>query len=276
MPTLVLQRGHVARTTGATGGPGEQQVARRVAAAVAGLMPHAGWQVRVIDADEPLVRYRGDAFVSLHCDASSNASVGGASVGWRNTRGRELGAKWKAAYRKHGWPFTFRADNYTAALAGYYGHRHAVNQGNLSAVIVEHGFTTNPVERRWIESTAGIQSAALAVVEAVTGSVPGPTVPPTEEVDTMFAGLKQGDRSPRVEELQRVLNAISPREERITVDGQYGPATRALVVARTGVEDRDNVTSWMSVELWLRLIDARVAGRFVPRGADVTMSGRLG
>lgn len=180
MPVLVLQRGHVPRATGATGGPGEQAMARRVAAAVVDLMPHAGWTVRVIDADEPGSRYRGDAFVSLHGDASASTAARGASVGYRNAAGQRLAQRWKAAYARHGWPYAFRADNYTSALSGYYGHRIAVAEGNLAACIVEHGFMTNPVERLWIDSPLGTRVAALAVVEAVTGSVPGspPVTPP--------------------------------------------------------------------------------------------------
>jgi hypothetical protein len=149
------------------------------------------------------------------------------------------------------------------------GHR----VGALRAPVISGGHREAPNQSTQCPGAGGLAAVRRARLKLTQTT---PPAPPVEEVDTMFAGLKQGDRSPRVEELQRVLNAVSPREERITVDGQYGPATRALVVRRTGVEDRDNVTSWMSVELWLRLIDARVAGRFVPRGADVTMSGRLG
>jgi hypothetical protein len=183
LPLLVVQRGHVPRIRGATGGPFEQQVAIAVAVQIAAMRP-AGWTLRIIDADEPVSRYAGDAFVSLHCDASGNPSVRGASVGHRTPEGRALGAAWKAAYATAGWPWPFRADNYTPALAGYYGTGHAVRAGNRRAVIVEQGFTTNATERAWLLSAAGQRTSARAVWWAVTGRDPlTPIAPPVSQED---------------------------------------------------------------------------------------------
>lgn len=165
---LVLQRGHVGRTRGSTGAAGEQELATRIAARVVELAP-ATVEVVVIDADEPTHRYRGDAFVALHGDASENEHVGGASVGWRTPAGKELGDRWKVIYQDRGWPGGFRDDNYTTNLARYYGTGRALTAGNHRAVILEHGFLTNPSERAWLESAEGITTAAVAILEAVTG-----------------------------------------------------------------------------------------------------------
>jgi hypothetical protein len=209
MPLLVVQRGHVPRTRGATGGPYEQEVARAVADLIRTMMP-AGWQLRIIDADEPTSRYAGDAFVSLHCDASANPNVRGASVGWRNPQGRALGAAWKTAYASAGWPGTFRADNYTPALAGYYGTSHAVRAGNPRAVIVEQGFTTNPSERAFLRSHAGRVASARAVVWAVTGVDPHRTVEvPTvtvEDVEAFMATLSNREQQAAKSFFQALVN----------------------------------------------------------------------
>jgi hypothetical protein len=183
MNVLVVQRGHVPRTTGATGGPGEQAMARRIARRIADYIDLVdGWVVRIIDADEPTHRYAGAAFIALHGDAAASPSAGGASVGYRNREGRELAHAWKAAYAAAGWPHGWRTDNYTAALAGYYGTRQAVAAGNPRACIVEHGFMTNPTERKWIDSDAGTEAAARAAVIAATGVDPiGDTMSPEQE-----------------------------------------------------------------------------------------------
>lgn len=165
---LVVQRGHYGRTTGSTGAPGEQQLGARIAQRITELAPD-GVKVRVIDADEPRSRYAGDVFVALHADSSSSPSARGASVGYQTPEGRELASRWKACYLGRGWPGSFRADNYTANLSRYYGVRIAVATGNRRAVILEHGFLSNPAEKRWMTSQEGVDAAAAAVLEAVTG-----------------------------------------------------------------------------------------------------------
>lgn len=239
MPVLVVQQGHVPRTRGATGGPYEQQVARAVGALIASMV-RPPWTVRLIDADEPTSRYAGDAFVSLHCDASSNPSVRGASVGYRTVQGAALAAAWKAAYAAAGWPGSFRRDNYTPALAGYYGTGQAVKARNPRAVIVEQGFTTNPDERDWLLTPDGQRASARAVLWAATGTDPAvvkgavetPTPPPSEEDDEM--ALTEGARGNAVRALQRELiawNASRGRTVHLNADGVYGPYTTREVRA---------------------------------------------
>jgi hypothetical protein len=185
--TVVLQRGHVPRTTGAVGAPGEQAYARGVATRTVPLLQALGVTVRIIDADEPDARYRGDLFFALHYDGGPPAARG-ASVGWRTPEGRALAALWKAAYRKHAGNRVgpFRADNYTAALAGYYGHGAAVRVGNRPAVILEGGFGSHTAEGPWLRSDAGMTACALAIRDAVADHL-GRAIPaatPPEDVMT--------------------------------------------------------------------------------------------
>lgn len=222
MPTLVIQAGHYGRTTGATGGPGERELMIRIARAAKTLVDDVdGWTARVIPADGG--DYRGDAFIALHGDASNDRDAVGASVGFRTSDGDRLAQAWKSAYRSEVGDRIgpFRGDNYTAALAGYYGTRHAANAGNTRAAIVEHGFLTNPDERRWLESDEGIAAAARTIRTAVTGDAP-PT-PPGHATELPVA---RGDTGPLVTSVQQSLAGLGYE---LDVDGDYGPATEAAV-----------------------------------------------
>lgn len=232
---LVVQRGHVGRHTGSTGAPGEQELATRIAARIAELAP-AGLQVRIIDADEPTHRYGGDAFVALHGDGSSNPNVGGASVGYRGPAGRELADRWKLLYAHHGWPFGFRADNYTANLARYYGTGRAITAGNPRAVILEHGFLTNPKERAWLESERGTEAAARAVLEAVTGRR-GRTAPPVDArpaPDQQKGATMTEEQARQLDELHRVLC----RDRRVADDLALLRRGVRAIAAKLGVATR--------------------------------------
>lgn len=183
MTVVVLQTGHWPRTTGATGAPGEQQYARAVNLRAAQLLARLdGCEVRIIGADEPADRYRGDLFIATHYDGGAPAARG-PSVGYRSSQGGRLATAWKDAYRRlaGGNVAPFRQDNYTLALAGYYGHRIASSVGNPVACITEGGFGTHAVEGPWLRSSAGIEANAQAIYEAVrivAGLHPRPTRPP--------------------------------------------------------------------------------------------------
>lgn len=161
MPILVVQRGHCYRTAGATGTEGEQSYATLVANECVRLLNgQNGWSVVTTLADEN--RYAGSAFVGVHCDGSTNSTARGASVGYRTPEGQALGQAWKTAYYTLGWP-TFRPDNYTAALSGYYGVRNAVDAGNRRAIIIECGFLTNPQDRALLTAPGGAGRVAMAI-----------------------------------------------------------------------------------------------------------------
>jgi hypothetical protein len=178
MPLLVVQRGHVPRTSGATGTAGEQQVVTAIAAAIVAQTP-VGWQVRVIDADPPNAAYAGDYFIALHCDGGAS-SAQGASVGFPDLAGSALAQRWKAAYVAQGWPYGFRDDNYTSGLRGYYAYDNALAQGNRVRMVAEHGFLTNTQDAAWIR--ANIDKCAAAAWVAVAGAQPNEEEEPVRVV----------------------------------------------------------------------------------------------
>lgn len=190
MPTLVVQMGHAGRTRGATGTAGEQEFTQRVGAACVRLLDgRGGWKVRLIQADTGT--YTGDAFVAVHADGSTNITLGGASVGYQNQAGQAAAQAWKRAYEARGWPGGFHPDNYTTNLAQYYGVRSAVAAGNKAAIIVEAGYLTNPANRTWITSDAGVDRVALAIGDAF--GIQLDHTPAIEQEEPMSVVFAHGD-----------------------------------------------------------------------------------
>jgi hypothetical protein len=206
---VVIQAGHCHRSTGATGtngldgDPNEQEFAWAAANRSAALLRVAGHRTRVILADVPSSQYQGDVFCAIHCDGSTSRTARGASVGYRNDSGKRLASAWKQAYYDLGWR-GFRADNYTAALAGYYGVRNAVNQGNRFAFIAEAGFLTSPDDERLLSGSAGTERFARALTNAVVSIFGGHSTPPQEDdmnLDETIAAMNDGQ--PLAERHQR-------------------------------------------------------------------------
>ena len=81
MASYVLQMGHVPRTAGDTGAPGEQEYARRVAAEAAAHLLVLSHTPIVLGADDPIPR--SDGFCAIHADGSANPAARGASYGYQ-------------------------------------------------------------------------------------------------------------------------------------------------------------------------------------------------
>ena len=228
--------GHVGRTSGATGAPGEQAYAKRAGEASRTHLNAVGFSCRLIGADVDAQLYRGDMFVALHADGNANPEVSGASVGYKTAEGRQAADSWKRHYVANGWDRGFKPDNYTAALSGYYGNNRAIAVGNRRAFICEAGFMTNPAERAIIESPEGIERigrcvAAVAVDFFGTRNCP-PTPPPPGI--PVYPGLKRlGDgNATHPDEGVRVWQHELNRRvgTGIAEDGIFGEETFHVVV----------------------------------------------
>ena len=165
MPTLIVQRGHCFRTSGATGTSGEQDFANRVAQMCYRLLDGVnGWRVILTLADE--YYYVANAFVAIHGDGSMHPSARGASAGYQTPEGQLFAHAWQRAYAARGWPI-FREDNYTDSLKYYYGVKNAVSVGTKKAFIAECGFLTSPEDRALMMSPTGIERVALSIGDAL-------------------------------------------------------------------------------------------------------------
>lgn len=223
--TLVVQLGHCYRTTGATGTNGEQEFATAVGkACVAALDGKAGWRVRVVLADDHGADHlRGDAFVAIHADGSTNANARGASVGYQTRAGQAFGQAWKRCYQNRGWGGGFRADNYTTALAQYYGVREAVAAGTGAAIIIEAGFLTNPGDRAALTGKGGAERVAAAISDALGVRTSTPPSQPRQE-DSSMRFVKGNGPRPFSDFVFKVTFPESP----VTVGFPGGPSSVAV------------------------------------------------
>jgi len=174
---VVVQMGHCFRRKGATGTAGEQLFSKRAADACQRVLSERGHLVRAIRADDPEGAYRGDVFVALHCDGSTDPAAHGASAGYRSSAGRRLARAFLHAYAAQGW-HGFRPDNYTDALKGYYGLRVARDQGARYAFVVQAGFLTHDGDRAALTSALGPERVATALGNALESVLAGRTLQP--------------------------------------------------------------------------------------------------
>lgn len=238
MPELIVQMGHCYRSSGATGTDGEQTYATLVGdAAMRLLNGRGGWRVRTTLAD--VEDYHANAFVAVHCDGASSPTARGASAGYQTVEGQAAAHEWKRAYAARGWP-VFRPDNYTAALAGYYGVRRAVAVGTRRAFIIECGFLTSPADRALLMAPEGPTRVALAIGDAfgIPHGWDEPDKPDNQEEDDMIV-LMKGDKHPAVYVVRIDTEHYSSEGERLEVLDDSNPDAqvfRPLVAVRSYVD----------------------------------------
>ena len=226
---VVIQMGHVARTTGITGTGGEQDFARAAAGHTAARLAQDGRTVQVIGADDAVPR--SEVFVAIHCDGNDNHSAHGASVGFRNTDGKRVADAWKEAYQRGGWSRGFRSDNNTAGLSRYYGTGKAQRAGTPFAFILEAGFLTNAEDRALLANDEGHARCAEAIRQAVSavlggGSVQPGTSPPFPGV-VLTRGQSNGSDVCRVQARLRELGHSID----LKPNCPFGPQTEGAVKA---------------------------------------------
>jgi N-acetylmuramoyl-L-alanine amidase len=145
---IIIQLGHVGRTTGATGAKGEQEFNKKVGAEMDKLLKNSNVKYRIMGADDWLKPKPNKAliFLALHADGSTNPSARGFSMGFKkdsNEVFKELLAK---NYAKLSG-LKRRKDNYTTGMAKYYGWK---NIDCKYTALIEAGFMTNQTEHDWL------------------------------------------------------------------------------------------------------------------------------
>ena len=173
MATIYLQMGHCFRESGSTGTGGEQPFNKAVAARAARMLRDRGHRVFVREAD--VDNFKTDVFAAFHADGSASTDAQGASVGHQDGNGKRFGQAWKRAYRRLGWEEAtgttetggFRNDNYTEALADYYGVTNALERGTKFAIVIEAGFLTSPKDGAELRTERGKTRVADALTRAI-------------------------------------------------------------------------------------------------------------
>lgn len=165
--SVLVQRGHWApRERGfetGTGARGEQEVVGVIAARLVNLLasdPRFAARAipGAIPADVKTGAYRVDAFLSLHCDGNTNPGRKGWGVGYPDGAVNKRLADLIAAEIDKFHPSRQIRDNYTRNMSGYYGWSRVPTPG--PEVLVEHGFSSSPEEKRWMLDNAGLLARA--------------------------------------------------------------------------------------------------------------------
>lgn len=179
-PRVGIQAGHwnleevpeeldgLTASTGARGGGyTEQQTVLDIARRVKALLEAEGVTVDLLDATVP-TDYLADAFVSIHADGATSASVNGFKIsGPRRDFSGKADALVGALYDSYGDATGLREDsNITRRMSGYYAfnwrrYDHAVHPQTPSA-IVETGFMTSEKDRAIIVSQPQVAAQGIA------------------------------------------------------------------------------------------------------------------
>jgi N-acetylmuramoyl-L-alanine amidase len=179
-PTVGLQVGHwknselpeelseLIGNTGATGGgKTEVEINLLIAQLIKDILEPRGVVVDIIPATVP-PDYWADAFVSIHADGSTSSAPSGFKIAgpWRDLTGKStqlvslLQTEYSAATNLAIDP------NITRNMRGYYAfawwkYEHSIHP-MTTAVIVETGFLTSPIDRKIIVNKPHIAAEALA------------------------------------------------------------------------------------------------------------------
>jgi N-acetylmuramoyl-L-alanine amidase len=222
---ILVQMGHVAPRQpghdGQTGANGEQELVKKIGPLLAALLNADPAYDALLVPGWIKPGTKCDAAIFLHGDGSGSSSTRGFCYGYPvhpvNAKLRNL---LKAEYEKIPGHPPHRADNYTADLRGYYGYAYVDTDG--PEVLVEHGFLSNPTDRKWM--FANVEKIAKAHYEAVRlyfKSKPPAAKKPVYDVRALDATGKIVKRWPRSREPAVELaewNVYKHKPKRVTID----------------------------------------------------------
>lgn len=183
---VAVQIGHVNGTAGAAH---EEETLKLIFPHVVAGLRAAGLEVREFDGSlqsEPgNGQYSADVALFLHCDSWSINSSGFSIGYWEECHpGSERLAKIIQEIYGRASGLRFVGFNITSGEHHYYGNRRFSR--STKCALIEFGFVSNPLERRFLQGNA--KRLAAAVVESVSkflGAV-APGKPEDEEVDSML------------------------------------------------------------------------------------------
>ena len=150
---ILVQAGHLAPREpgfeGGTGTNGEQELVKAIRDRLVAILRKDGrFEAIPVPGDIPN-GIRVDAALYLHGDGSSNPGASGYCFGYPDhPTNKRLADMIAVEFNKIPGHPPHGRDNYTGGLRGYYGYSRVNTPG--PEVLVEHGFLTNPAERRWL------------------------------------------------------------------------------------------------------------------------------
>ena len=194
--------------------------------------------------DDPALSTRGkaakgyDLFLSLHSNAPGNnasnySAIRGTSIYDSVTQPNKklADALGQAIAKTMG--HNFRGTNYRRGTNGdYYGVlRNAVAVGVPSAILIEHGFHTNPDDCRWLLDDNNLKRLAKTEAEIIAAHY---KIIVKEDPNLRYGQtLKRGAKGDRVKRLQEDLIKLGYKKylDPYGADGSFGGATEKAVRA---------------------------------------------
>jgi N-acetylmuramoyl-L-alanine amidase len=165
---IVIQKGHNLPLqfpeSGATGATGEATTTDALGDAIKRrLEKDSRFNVRIIPSRVPAdlngPGAKGDAFISLHCDGSSDPKRDGWGIGGPGSvKQKPVGVNGRLAELVRAQIAKFHRSefidwNYTVNMSEYYAWSRVDISG--PEILVEHGFSSNPKERAWMLENKG-------------------------------------------------------------------------------------------------------------------------
>jgi hypothetical protein len=152
---LIIQMGHIGRTSGFTGTAGEQAFTKALGASLYKRFTGSNIKVRLMGADNWVSPQPNKTllFFALHADGSVNPGARGISVGYPELSNSVFAYHIKSNY-KILTGFNSRPDNYTKGLKNYYAWRYRHVQADYYCLL-EHGFMSNTIERDYMNNHIG-------------------------------------------------------------------------------------------------------------------------
>ena len=194
--------------------------------------------------DDPALSTRGkmakgyNLFLSLHsnappADAKDYSKIKGTSIYDSVTRPNKALADALGQAIAKTMGHNFRGTNYRRGTNGdYYGVlRNAVAVGVPSAILIEHGFHTNPDDCRWLLDDNNLKKLAKAEAEVIAAHY---KIIVKEDPNLRYGQtLKRGAKGDRVKRLQEDLIKLGYKKylDPYGADGSFGGATEKAVRA---------------------------------------------
>ena len=157
---VIIQMGHVGIYKGMTGTNGEREWTNKVGKAMNVLLKESKLKYKIITGIAPDKPLKCTAFLSLHCDGAHSQKPNWFTMGFKPETDEkfkeELAQSWKKFCN-----FPRGNDNSTGGLRLYYMWTKKSEYSGSKFIewrilakyycLLEHGFFTNPAERKWLE-----------------------------------------------------------------------------------------------------------------------------
>jgi hypothetical protein len=211
---ICIQMGHVPRTSGATGAPGEQELNKRIADRLSAVLRDKGFEVKQTDAnadtDISVTSVDWDLFLTLHGDANIYGTGGGlVDFPEPNTDGATAESQRIAKciteeYFKHS-EIVNHPERTNANTRYYYMWEHLT--AKTPCVLVEMGVVQDAHDKVLLADTDRIANALARGVCKAFNVVFDPVVPPTPPVpDPIIA-----EQQKTIDNLKITVNALNAK-----------------------------------------------------------------